>query len=198
MPWQFPLLAWWSEEAGLVVETAQKTGYLFKSNLLCSKSIVVTNERWPPESVLCCRTLHPPAHLTLTRCLYWPGLSFPRGTSNKTSSRTQSKEVSWRICDFMILPCLTCSNWPWGYQAWVLCWWPLPPDPSFCHPSSHWQLTSPVKLYLSLSLPTTLTILTYFPYEESSHFINEVPMAAISPVTPLNPPLHYGGQRVPA
>ena len=155
--------SWHSEVAGLV-ETAQKTDHFFKSNLLCSKSIVVTNERWPPESVLCSWTLQPPAHLTLTRCLYWPGLSFPRGTSNKTSSTTQSKEVSWRNCDFMILPCLTCSNWPWGYQAWVLCWWHWPPDPSLCHPSSHWHYS-------------------YLPDEKSSQSKNKVAMAAISPVS---------------
>ena len=39
-------------------------------------------------------------------------------------------------------PFLTCNNCPWGHQAWVLCWCPLPPDPSHPDKPLLWSSTS--------------------------------------------------------
>ena len=143
MPWQF--LAWWgswscrncSEDWPLL----QKVLYV-KGNHYC-----------PPVSVLCSWISQTSAHLIWYQ--NWPGLSNRRGTINKIYSWTQPKEVSLlkdlRFHDTLIHSYLQRR---WGHQAWVLCWWHWPPDPSLCQPSSHWQLTYHHSFLLMKSLVT--------------------------------------------
>ena len=90
-------------------------------------------------------------------------------------------------------PFLTCSNCPWGHQAWVLCWCPLPPDPS--HPDSWPLLWSSTSTFLLDH--HTHYYYSYLPNEKFGQSKYEVSMAAISPVTPLSSPLHHRSLSIP-
>ena len=138
--------SWHGEVAGLV-ETAQKTGHFFKK--YCMLKATITVHLW----VSSVPEYHRPRHT-------WSRVRTDLGSQTAevpliryTPGHSQRRSLSWRIWDFMILSYIhTCSGAEdHKCQAWVLCWWHWPADPSLCQPSSHWQLTSPVKLYLSLS-----------------------------------------------
>ena len=134
-----------------------------------------------------------PEHHRPRHTWHWPWActdldSSRRGASSKTSSRKVEHSVSehsqrrspdgfaisWH---FPVALYQLATSTP----SMVLCWWHWSLDPSLCQQSSYWQLT--LKLYLNPPLTTTLTILIYFPDEESSHYKNGVAMAAISPVS---------------
>ena len=134
----------------------------------------------------------PPAHQTLAPS-HWPGLLSHRGTSNKKAASRKVEHSALCVCiGHSLLKYLKDPLIP-AATVWVLCWCPLPPDPS--HPDSwplHWSSTSTFLLDHH-----THYYYSYLPNEKFSQSKYEVSMAAISPVTPLSSPLHHRSLSIP-
>ena len=136
--------SWHGEVAGLI-ETAQKTGHFFKK--YCMLKAAITVHLW----VFSVPEYHRPRHT-------WSGVRTDLGSQTAeglliryTPGHSQRRSLSWRICDFMILSFIhTCS----GAEDTKCQVCPLPPDPSLCRPSLHWQLTYHHSFLLMKSLVT--------------------------------------------